>query len=252
MTAEQDPASFVLVDVSSGVATVTLNRPERLNALTPAMRVQYIGALRRLDADPSVRVVVVTGAGRGFCSGADTGVLASGGESLTSFAADPANLPTMALGMKKPLVAAINGADVRFVAADAKISSTFARLGLVAEYGSGWLLPRIIGMGRAAEILLSGRTFDGREAVELGLAVEALDAGETLARAQKWATEVAASCAPWALSQMKQQLYMDAVLSVQEATTRSVDLMVESFSRPELAEALAARAAKRAPQFPSD
>jgi enoyl-CoA hydratase/carnithine racemase len=178
MTAEQDPASFVLVDVSSGVATVTLNRPERLNALTPAMRVQYIGALRRLDADPSVRVVVVTGAGRGFCSGADTGVLASGGESLTSFAADPANLPTMALGMKKPLVAAINGAvagigfsimlaaDVRFVAADAKISSTFARLGLVAEYGSGWLLPRIIGMGRAAEILLSGRTFDGREAVE--------------------------------------------------------------------------------------
>jgi enoyl-CoA hydratase/carnithine racemase len=254
----------VLVEITDAVATVTLNRPERLNALTPQMRVAYMDMLRKLDRDPEVRVIVVTGAGRGFCSGADTSVLTAGNDGLAAYAARPENVPTMALELRKPLVAAVNGAvagigfaimlaaDVRFVARDAKISSTFARLGLVAEYGSAWMLPRIIGMGRAAEILLSGRSFDGVEAERLGLAVEAVDADQVLARAQDWAHQVARSCAPWSLEQMKRQLYHDSVLPSGEAVVRSLELMLESFDRPDLGEALRARAEKRPPRFPTE
>lgn len=259
----KDDDETVLVEVNGAVATVTLNRPERRNALTPAMRIGYIERLRKLDADANVRVVVVTGAGPGFCSGADTGVLAEGGTSLSGFAADPDYLPTMALDMRKPLVAAVNGgvagigfaimlaADVRFVAREARISTSFARLGLVAEYGTAWLLPRVVGMARAAELLLSGRTIDGAEAAEIGLASESLAADQVLGRAQAWAHEVAGSCAPWALQQMKRQLYRDSVLPVEEAVRTSVELMLESFTRSELAEALSARRDKRPPRFPA-
>jgi enoyl-CoA hydratase/carnithine racemase len=253
----------VLVDVDGAVATVTLNRPERRNALTPAMRRLYMDTLRALDADERVRVVVVTGAGSGFCSGADTGVLAAGGDGLSAYAGDPAYLPTIALRLRKPIVAAVNGAvagigfalmlaaDVRFVARDAKISTSFARLGLVAEYGIAWMLPRIVGMGRAAEILLSGRALDGVEAERIGLATEAVDAADVVPSAQAWAKLVAESCAPWSLQQMKTQLYTDVLLSADEASGRSVDLMLDSFTRGELTEALAARAEKRPAQFPA-
>jgi enoyl-CoA hydratase/carnithine racemase len=259
-----EPDETIKVDRAAGVATVTLNRPERLNALTPEMRALYIDTLRMLDKEPDVRVIVVTGSGRGFCAGADTSVLQGDRGGLAGYAAEPENLPTMALGMAKPLVAAVNGAvagvgfaimlvaDVRFVATTAKISTTFARLGLVAEYGTGWLLPRVVGMGRAAELLLSGRTLDGREAVDIGLAVEALEAGAVLPRAQAWAREVAASCAPWSLKQMKRQLYSDSGLPSDEAVRRSVELMLESFTRPDLSEALQARAANRPPRFAAE
>jgi enoyl-CoA hydratase/carnithine racemase len=254
----------VLTEIADGVATVTLNRPERLNALTPQMRIQYMDTLRRLDSDPNVRVVVVTGAGRGFCSGADTGVLAAGGEAIAPFAAAPDQLPTKALELSKPLVAAVSGpvagiglalmlaADVRFVAEDATISAAFARLGLVAEYGVGWLLPRVIGMGRAAELLLSGRTFTGREAAEMGLASAATDAASVLPRARDWAIQVAASCAPWSLRQIKRQLYMDSTSPISEATAQAVELMRQSLARPDLAEALQARKEKRPARFRAD
>jgi enoyl-CoA hydratase/carnithine racemase len=254
----------IKIDRGEGIATVTLNRPERLNALTPEMRALYTDTLRILDKEPEVRVIVVTGSGRGFCSGADTGVLQGDRARITTAPARPEDLPTMALSLGKPLVAAVNGAvagvgfalmlaaDVRFVATTAKISTTFARLGLVAEYGTAWLLPRVVGMGRAAELLLSGRTIDGREAADIGLAAEALDADAVLPRAQEWARDVAASCAPWSLRQMKRQLYGDAVLPWDEAVGRSVELMRESLARPDLSEALQARAAKRPPRFATE
>lgn len=259
-----DTEDAVLTEVADGVATVTLNRPDRLNALTPHMRVLYMQTLQRLDNDPAVRVMVVTGAGRGFCSGADMGVLAAGGDELASFAAAPEQFPTRALELTKPLVAAVNGpvagigfavmlaADVRFVAEDATISTTFARLGLVAEYGVGWLLPRVVGMGRAAEILLSGRTFTGREAAEMGLATLATDTALVLPRAREWAVQVASSCAPWSLRQMKRQLYADALLPVSDAAARAGELMLESLARPDLPEALLARQQQRLPRFRAD
>ena len=136
----------ILVDRADGVATITLNRPDKLNALTPEMQQRYVEALTELDHDADVRVIVVTGAGRGFCSGADLGNLADLGAVLAEMP-DASKLPTAALEIRKPIVAAVNGpvagigfalmltTDVRFLAADARVSTTFARLGLVAEYG---------------------------------------------------------------------------------------------------------------------
>lgn len=251
----------VLVRRDGGVAVVTLNRPEKLNALTPAMQQRYVEVLRELDADPAVRVVVVTGAGRGFCSGADLGALADT-EKLLSFAPDPEQLPTVALQVRKPLVAAVNGpvagigfalmlaCDVRFVAAQARIGTTFARLGLVAEYGTSWLLPRVVGTGRALELLLSGRAVEADEALRIGLAHEVVADRPVLDRAVEWAQEVAASCSPRSLATIKRQVYGDLERPRDEAIDRAVALMVESFGWGGLQEALTARAEGRHPEFP--
>jgi enoyl-CoA hydratase/carnithine racemase len=260
----EDPQDTIHVDVCDGVATITLNRPDRLNALTTPMRLLYIASLRQLDADPDVRAIVVTGAGRGFCSGADIAVLGGDRDELSARAARPDTAPTIAMELSKPLVAAVNGAvagvgfaimlaaDVRFVAASAKISTSFARFGLVAEYGAAWLLPRIIGMGRATDILLSGRTFDGTYAAEIGLATEALEVEQVLPRSQAWARDAAQWCAPWSMTQIKHQLYQDSTMTAEQAVARSVELMLESFTRPDLTEALEARAAKRPPRFATE
>src|SRR5438270_13726105 len=177
------------------------------------MQVRYVEALQALDEDPDVRVVVVTGAGRGFCSGADLGELADISSALRS-APDPSRLPTAALKTRKPLVAAVNGpvagigfalmlsTDVRFIAADAKVSTTFARLGLVAEYGLSWLLPRVIGTGNAIELLMSGRIIDAAEALPIRRVKEVVREGPVLDPALAWAREGAANCSPRSLAVM--------------------------------------------------
>jgi len=251
----------VLVDSADGVATVTLNRPDKLNALTPEMQVRYVEALHSLDDDPDVRVVVVTGAGRGFCSGADLGELADIGTQLRS-APDPSRLPTAALKTRKPLVAAVNGpvagigfalmlsTDVRFIAADARVSTTFARLGLVAEYGLSWLLPRVVGTGNAIELLMSGRIIDADEALQMGLVKEVVSDQPVLDRALAWAREVAAGCSPRSLAVMKRQIYGDLDRPWDDSLQRALTLMVGSFDWGDLPEALTARAEKRSPNFP--
>jgi enoyl-CoA hydratase/carnithine racemase len=253
-------AETVLVDVEGGVATVTLNRPDRLNALTPEMQVRYADVLRELDADREVRVIVVTGAGRGFCSGADLSALADA-QRLRTLVPEPRLLPTSALEVRKPLVAAVNGpvagigfavmlsCDVRFVAAGASITTSFARLGLVAEYGLSWLLPRVVGTGRALEILLSGRTLSAAETERLGLAHEVVADRPVLERALDWAREVAASCSPRSLAVIKRQVYGDLDRGWGDALDRALGLMVESFGWTGLPEALAARAEGRPPAF---
>ena len=258
-TTGDDP---VLVARDAGVATVTLNRPDKLNAVTPEMQIRYVEALRDLDADQDVRAVVVTGAGRGFCSGADLSVLLGGGDELRKYAPSPDKLPTVALDLHKPVVAAVNGpvagigfafmlaCDVRFVAADATLTTSFARLGLVAEYGLAWLLPRVVGTARAAEILLSGRTLSAEEAVRIGLAHEVTAAGQALARAQTWARDVAEHCSPRSLAVIKEQVYADPDLPREAALQRAIDLMLQSFGWPDLGEALRARSEKRPPRFP--
>jgi enoyl-CoA hydratase/carnithine racemase len=263
MTGSETPSETdqILVEIVDGVATLTLNRPDVLNALTFEMRIEYTETLRRLDRDPEVRVIVVTGAGRGFCSGADTSVFADAANRPAHLRSTLENLPTVALGVRKPVVAAVNGAaagigfaimlcaDVVFVAEDAKLVTSFARLGLVAEHGTGWLLPRVVGHARATEILLSGRVVLGSEAAQIGLAVAALPKDEVLAAAQAWAADVASSCSPWALATIKRQLHSDSVLPMESAVQRSLPLMEESLSRPDITEALAARREKRPPHF---
>ncbi|MGE5288858.1 MAG: enoyl-CoA hydratase-related protein [Micromonosporaceae bacterium] len=259
----------VLVERDAGVAVVTLNRPGKLNALTPEMQHRYVGVLHDLDGDPGVRAIVVTGAGRGFCSGADLAGLADN-DRLRSYAPDPSLLPTVAHEVRKPMVAAVNGpvagigfalmlaCDVRFVGASVRMSTTFSRLGLVAEYGLSWLLPRVVGTGRAIELLMSGRAIGAEEAVRIGLAHEcvvddaAAAAGErpVLGRALEWARDVAVHCSPRSLANIKRQVYGDHDRTREESIARALSLMVESFGWGGLQEALAARQEKRDPVFP--
>jgi len=260
----------VLVTRDRGVVTVTLNRPQTLNAVTADMERRYVEAMRDADADPAARVIVVTGAGRGFCSGADLSRLADTA-ALTDHvadrdarAADDASrsvLPGAALAVRKPVVAAVNGpvagmgfalmmsCDVRFLAADARVGTTFARLGLVAEYGLSWLLPRSVGRGHALELLMSGRIIGSDEALRIGLVQEVVTGQPVLDRALAWAHDVADNCSPRSLAQIKEQFYADDTATYDEALSRSLAAMRVSFGWGDLPEALAARQEKRSPSF---
>jgi enoyl-CoA hydratase/carnithine racemase len=186
-----------------GVAVLTLNRPEAMNAWNDRMAHEVDQALRECEADDTVRAVVVTGAGRAFCAGAD---LSAGGETFRPPAprgGEPRERaePLWPFALSKPVVAAINGhaigvgitfpmtCDVRFVAEDAKLQFAFVRRGVIPELASHAIVPRVIGFSRAADLLLSGRMFSGREAAELGLASQALPAGEVLPAALAYARE---------------------------------------------------------------
>lgn len=259
--ASPDSSDDVLVSIDQGVALITLNRPDKLNALTPQMGVAYASALLQAAADPDVRVAVVTGAGRGFCSGADLSVLAQGPEALDGFVAQTSHdvLPTLALHVDIPVVMAVNGAaaglgfvialtgDVCFASPHARFISAFSRLGLVAEYGVAWLLPRMIGRQRAAEILLSGRPLDADEAQRAGIVHAIHD--DVLAAAMDWARDVAAQCSPASLRTIKAQLCASDTADFATSTRESLALMRESFRGPDLAEALLAKASRRAPEF---
>jgi enoyl-CoA hydratase/carnithine racemase len=260
----QEPApeeAPVLVRHEGAVAVVTLNRPRVLNAITGEMAARYAQAMRAADADPQVRAIVVTGAGRGFCAGADLGVLAGGGEAARAFVPPERDLPEFALRLTKPVIAAVNGpvagigfaymlgSDIRYAARGATISTTFARLGLVAEYGLSWLLPRLVGTPWALDLLLSGRTLDADEAARIGLIHHVTEPGETLAAALAYATDLAENCAPSSLAAMKSQVYGDLDRTRAEALAHTLKLMDASFDGPDLAEALAARRERRAPAF---
>src|SRR5438874_1551482 len=174
-------------EVDGRVALLTLNRPERLNAWTGEMERAYFGALQDCAASQDVRVIVVTGAGRGFCAGADMQDLkAIGNGDVDSAAAADRRPQTFPLTIPKPIIAAINGpcagiglvqalmCDIRFAAKGAKLTTAFARRGLIAEHGSSWILPRLIGPARALDLLMSGRIFLAEEAERLGLVNRAL------------------------------------------------------------------------------
>lgn len=168
----------VLAEHRNGVLLLTLNRPDRLNAWTPTMQERYFDLLEQADADPDVRAIVLTGAGRGFSAGADIGGLAELNGDNYEGPTRPWSLP---INLRKPVISAINGpcaglglvaalfTDMRFSAADAKFTTAFSRRGLIAEYGISWLLPKLVGVSQALDLLLSARTLPGTEAAELGL-----------------------------------------------------------------------------------
>src|SRR5690242_5615197 len=200
-----------------GVAVLTLNRPDRLNAWTREMENLYFDLLEQCGRDGDVRAIVVTGAGRGFCAGADMGDLQDlgngGGPSAEEAAAErrPQRLP---LSIPKPVIAAINGpcagiglvqalmCDVRFAAEGAKFTTAFARRGLVAEHGISWLLPRLVGPARALDLLLSGRVVLAEEAEQLGLVNRSLPADRVVDEALAYARDLAANCAPSSMAAM--------------------------------------------------
>ena len=248
---------LVLYAQSSGVATLTLNRPERLNAWTPALSTRYFDLLERADDDPSVRVIVVTGAGRGFTAGADLGVL-QGSESA---GAPDTRAQTFPLTIRKPMLAAINGpcagiglvlalmCDLRFAAAGAKFTTAFSRRGLVAEHGISWILPRLVGHARALDLLYSGRVFLAEEALSLGLVNRVLAPEVLLQETLAYAHDLVANCSPAALAEMKRQVYGAYESDLATAVALANRLMVESFGRPDFKEGVTSFLEKRPPVF---
>jgi len=256
-----DVERSLLTEIDESVATLTLNRPERRNMLEPTLFAELARELARLDADENVRAIVLTGAGRDFCAGADLG----GGaqifskqsferfETLSGEARDvaPQRLLT-------PVIAAVNGTaagggltlalqcDVMIVAQDATLTLPFVLRGLVAERNAHWILPRRIGSQRALELLLTGRKFKGSEAAELGLALRAVPRESVLAEARVLAREIAQNASPAAAAATKQLLY--AALAEPDPD-RARDLERAVFqglgASPDCREALAALAEKR-------
>jgi enoyl-CoA hydratase/carnithine racemase len=259
-------SDVVQMHVSDGVALLTLNRPDRLNAWTDEMERSYFDLLEECGAAPEVRAIVVTGAGRGFCAGADMQALQELGDNGASGISPeqlarerrPQSLP---LSIPKPIVAAINGGcagiglvqalmcDVRFAAQGAKLTTAFARRGLVAEHGISWMLPRLIGPARALDLLLSGRVVLAEEALSLGLVNRVLAPERLLEGATDYAAGLARNCSPASMATMKRQVYGDLERGLVEATADADIEMLRSFGAPDFLEGVASFLERRDPRF---
>lgn len=256
------PDELVTVEIGEdGVTLVTLNRPERRNGWNPEMEARYFSVLELLDRDPRARVLVVTGAGTTFCPGVDTGRL----DSLAGKGMDVSGRrsPARAWAVRKPMVAAINGAcagmglvqallcDVRFAARGAKFTTAFARRGLAGEYGMTWLLPRLVGTGNAADLLLSGRVFDADEARSLGMVNQVLEPGELVPAARAYAADIAANCSPTSLALIRHQLRLDEQGGFDDALRRAYRAMDVAASGPDFREGVDSFLQRRRPDFPA-
>lgn len=249
-----------------GVAVLTLNRPDRLNAWTYQMQVELFDLLENCAADERVRVVVVTGAGRGFCPGADMNdlsALSGGGDVVQARANRTDTRPiTFAMSIPKLVIAAINGAcaglglafaltcDLRFCAEGAKLTTAFSRRGLIAEHGTSWILPRLVGPARALDLLVSARVFRGAEAAELGLVNRAVADEQLLEVALEYARDVAANVSPASIATIKRQVYEALTSPLGDALEQANALMFESFSKPDFGEGVQSFVEKRPPAFP--
>ncbi|MEO8145493.1 MAG: crotonase/enoyl-CoA hydratase family protein [Betaproteobacteria bacterium] len=259
----------ILYAVQDRVATVTLNRPDKLNAFTRRMRDELIGAFASADADDGVRAVIVTGAGRAFCAGAD---LSGGGSTFDYAKRDDAGLEdhrdgggrvSLAIyGLKKPVIAAINGPavgvgvtmtlpmDIRIASSAAKFGFVFARRGIVPEACSSWFLPKVVGISRAAEWLYTGRVFGADEALAGGLVSRVVAPDELLPAAQTLAREIADNTSPVAVALARQMLWRmagaDHPMEAHKVDSRGIFAMGAS---PDVKEGITAFKEKRAPRF---
>ncbi|HVV75469.1 MAG TPA: enoyl-CoA hydratase-related protein [Mycobacteriales bacterium] len=251
----------VALDIDEwGVALVTLNRPEENNSWTPDLEREYYIVLDRLDRDPAVKVAVLTGAGRMFCPGAGGGRLEEIAETGIDYAGRPPFTGT--LEFRKPLIAAINGGcagvglvqammcDVRFMASSAKLTTAFARRGLPAEHALSWLLPRIVGVEHALDLLLSARTVTADEALQIGLVSRVVPLDNLLPSALAYARDLAANCGPAAMATIKRQVWHDVESPLADAYERAIRLTEDASRSAEFKEGVAAFSDKRPPSFP--
>jgi len=266
----------ILYEVSEPCATITLNRPDRLNAWTERMSAEMKHAVAQAETDTRVVAIVVTGAGRGFCSGADLFLLRGisegqgAAEIPADLAADPGDASmeksfrgayTYLLSVRKPIIAAINGptagmaipitlcCDLRFASDRASFITAFSRRGLIAEWGSSWLLSRIVGPAHAIDLLLSGRKVEAPEAERMGLVNRVVPHDDLLPFVRSYVQDLAASCSPTSMAIMKRQIYEHLTESLGHAEEEAFRLMVESFSRPDFREGVMSFLEKRPPKF---
>lgn len=263
MSDVQTQSEVVQMQVTDGVALLTLNRPERLNAWTVELENTYFNLLEECAANPEIRVIVVTGAGRGFCAGADMQSLQAIGEGgeQASAEAEGRRPQTLPLSIPKPIIAAINGAvagiglvqalmcDLRFAAEGAKLTTAFARRGLVAEHGIAWMLPRLVGPARALDLLLSGRVVFAEEAHELGLVNRVFAPDRLLEATLDYAHEMVVNCSPKSMATMKRQVYADLQRDLPSSLALADELMLESFSAPDFSEGVTSFLERRDPRF---
>ncbi|WP_309606487.1 enoyl-CoA hydratase-related protein [Phenylobacterium sp.] len=263
----------LLYDLDGPVLTVTLNRPDKLNAYTAVMGAEIEDAFRRADTDDAVRVVIVTGAGRGFCAGADisggAGAFDAKAEGSVAFAAQErprgsgAGFIGAIFNCRKPSIAAINGAavgvgatltlpmDIRIAASTARLGFVFARRGLVPEAGSAWFLPKLVGLPQALRWCLSGGLISAQEALAGGLVSETVEPQDLLVRARAIAMEIAENTAPVSIALTRQMLWRYAG-APDPFDLLAVDgrLSMELGAGPDVREGVSAFLEKRTPNFP--
>ena len=268
----------VLTELAEGVLTITLNRPDKLNAFTPTMRDGMIAAFDRADADDGVHVVIVTGAGRGFCAGADISAGASRFDVRSRLGTDAAaevdygreeirdsggRLALRIFSSLKPVIGAVNGAavgvgatmllpmDVRLASTAAKFGFPFVRRGIVPEACSSWFLPRAVGMQRAMEWVATGRVFGAEEALEAGLVRSIHPPGELLPAARALAASIVGGSAPVSVALARQMMWrMLGAAHPMEAHRAESRALFDLSGRPDLKEGVTAFLEKRAPDFP--
>ncbi|MDE0887465.1 MAG: enoyl-CoA hydratase-related protein [Myxococcota bacterium] len=252
----------ILFEQESGVVTLTLNRPEHMNTFSGRMGSELSDAYRRCDADDSVRAVVLTGAGQAFCAGAD---MTAGSETFASQAHDAAfsssPLERPAWEVRKPVIAALNGhaigiglnlalqCDLRFVAQEGKYGVLQVRRGVMPDCQAHWTLPRLVGMAKAADILLTGRKFEGEEAVRLGIASLSLPREEVLPHALGVAREIAEKTAPISVAVTKKLLWQSSSLGPDEVEHYETQLHHHLMGLPDAAEGVMAFLERRPPRW---
>jgi enoyl-CoA hydratase/carnithine racemase len=256
----------VLLEIADPVALIRLNRPDKLNAFTYPMLAEIRRAVDAAAADPRVVGIVITGNGRGFCAGLDAGTLqqtASRGAAARAPLRE-GELPGLfsyLMRVPKPVIAAVNGVaaggglvlaamcDVRFASSAATFTAIFTKRGLVAEHGTTWTIPRLVGVGRALDLLWTSRRIDAAEAERIGLVEYLAEPGDLLDAASRYVAELAATVSPEALADTKRMVYEHAGLTYREALPDADETAWRALSRSDASEGAQALVEKRAPKF---
>ncbi len=261
------PRSFLYEhDASTGVATITLNRPERYNALTFEVYRELRDVLQALDTEPGVRSILITGSGKAFCSGGDVediigALFERDYRGLLEFTRNTGDVILAMLRCRHPIVGGLNGTvagagaviatacDVRIASERARIAYLFTKVGLSgADMGASWLLPRIVGMGRAMELLMTGDFVDAAEALRIGLYNRVVDAGELAGEARRWAETLARGPA-FGLEITKKMVLREAAMDLESAMAAEVEIQAACMEDPNFREAYEAFQSKRPPEF---
>jgi enoyl-CoA hydratase/carnithine racemase len=267
----------ILYDVADGIATITLNRPDKLNAWTAVMELEVRAAVEDAERDKDVRVIVLIGAGRGFCAGADISLLSTvatkglgskaraqvlrGKGTRKGVRADLQKKYSYFLAVEKPVIAAINGpvvglglvitlyCDLRFASDAARFGTAFSRRGLIAEYGMAWMLPRIVGVPHALDLMFSARMIDAAEALRMGLVNQVFPQDIFLQKVGEYARDLAANVSPRSMRIIKRQTYEALFQGLGEAFDISEREMIASLQSEDFKEGVAHFLEKRAPAF---